>query len=280
MISGEQFQKISQISLYTETNDIIENQNNYLEQNLVKISDLEVNEIKKYNYIFVYTHFLEDFFDKFYNHLNDGTVIISHNSDARVDEKFFKYLEGNKIKKWYCQNRFIIHDKLVSLPIGLANSQWPHGNQELIKKVKDLNLKKEILVFKNFDRSTNRDARFHCDNVTSINGIQMVSQTSNEEYWMNIAKSTFVISPPGNGIDCHRIWECLYLRAIPIVLKHEALSQFEDLPILFVDSWDDVTVDFLNSKLPESRLLLKKYYDKKFNNLKVTDIDFWKEIIV
>ncbi len=280
MISGEQFQKLSQISLYTETNDIIENQNNCLEQNLVKISDLDVNEIKKYNIIFVYTHFLENFFDKFYNHLKNDTVIISHNSDARVDEKFFKYLEGNKIKKWYCQNRFIIHDKLVSLPIGLANSQWPHGTQALITKVKDLNLEKEILVYKNFDKSTNRDARFHCDTVTSINGIPMGSQTSNEEYWMNIAKSAFVISPPGNGIDCHRIWECLYLKAMPVVLKHEALSQFDDLPILFVDSWDDVTVDFLKYKLPESRLLLEKYHDKKFSNLKVTDIDFWKKIIV
>jgi hypothetical protein len=72
----------------------------------------------------------------------------------------------------------------------------------------------------------------------------------------------------------------LFLRAMPIVLKHEALSQFEDLPILFVDNWDEVTVDFLKDKLPESRLLLKKYYDKKFDNLKVTDINFWKKIIV
>jgi len=276
MISGEQFQKLSQISLYTENNDIIQNQNRCLKQNLVKISELDGPGIKKYNFIFVYTHFLVDFFDKFYRHLNDGTIIMSHNSDARVDDKFLKYLEGNKIKKWYCQNRFINHDKLVSLPIGLANSQWPHGNQKLIKRVRDLNLKKEILVFKNFNINTNKDIRSHCNNVTSSNGIPMSGQTSNEEYWMNIARSAFVISPPGNGIDCHRIWECLYLGAIPIVLKHEALSQFKDFPILFVDSWNEVTVDFLKDKLHETH----KYHDKGLNKLKVTDMDFWKKNIV
>ena len=36
----------------------------------------------------------------------------------------------------------------------------------------------------------------------------------------------FALSPEGNGIDCHRTWECLYLGVIPIVKKSVALSFF------------------------------------------------------
>ena len=99
----------------------------------------------------------------------------------------------------------------------------------------------------------------------------MYPKTSNKEYWSQLASSCFAISPAGNGIDCHRIWECLYLRTVPIVLKHEALEQFKHLPILFVDSWEEVTISFLQSKL-------NNFIDVDWNIAEL-DINFWKQII-
>jgi hypothetical protein len=274
MISGEQFQKLADISLYGELNCIIEDQNRHLKQNLVNLNDLETSHIKQYKKIFIYTHFLMDFFNKFYDHLSDDTIIISHNSDHCVDDTFIKYLEGNKISKWYCQNRLVSHPKLISLPIGLANSQWQHGDQQLIKSVRNTSILKNNLVFKNFDCSTNINARRLCDEITSHNNIMMSQRTSNLQYWTNIANSVFVISPPGNGIDCHRIWECLYLKSMPIVLKHEALEQFKHLPIIFVDSWEEVTQQFLIDSIPK-----KHDHNKMFNNIDMLDINYWKKIL-
>ena len=96
----------------------------------------------------------------------------------------------------------------------------------------------------------------------------MSHRTDNYQYWETIAKSKFVISPPGNGIDCHRIWECLYLGSIPIVLEHEALSQYRDLPILFVKSWEDVTLSFLESIIID-----------KPEKIDILNIEHWKEKI-
>ena len=59
----------------------------------------------------------------------------------------------------------------------------------------------------------------------------------------DLSKHKFCISPPGNGVDCHRTWECLYLGVIPIVEKSPHMSYFDDLPILFVDNYDNISVD-------------------------------------
>jgi hypothetical protein len=272
MISGEQLQSLAEISLYDEMTDLISNQNYRLPQNLVKISDLHVEEISKYKTIYIYTHFLDKFFDKFYNYLQDDTVLISHNSDLGIHSNYHKYLNGNKIKAWYCQNRESSHPKLFSIPIGLANSQWPHGNQELITAIRSELNSKEILVYKNFDISTNYSERHNCNNITNSNGIFLSNNTSLENYWRAVSKSVFIISPPGNGIDCHRIWEALYLRTIPIVKYHESFSQFKHLPILFVNNWNEVTIDNLQSSI-------NIFKDIDFNCIQELTINYWSNLI-
>ena len=48
------------------------------------------------------------------------------------------------------------------------------------------------------------------------------------------------MSPEGNGIDCHRMWECLYLKVIPICHRNILTEHFSKLfPIILVDDWKD-----------------------------------------
>jgi hypothetical protein len=200
MISGEKLQSIAEISLYSEMTDLIDSQIRSKPQNLFNMSEVTTDDIKKYKRIYVYTQFIDSFFDKFFVHLQD-VILITHNSDFGIHDKHLKYLEGDNILKWYCQNRETSHPKLVSLPIGLANSQWPHGNQELIAEIKREKHPKEILVYKNFDIGTNYSERHICNTITNSSGIRMSDTTSIENYWRTLSKSMFVISPPGNGID-------------------------------------------------------------------------------
>ena len=55
----------------------------------------------------------------------------------------------------------------------------------------------------------------------------------------------FMLCPPGNGIDTHRLWEALYSRTIPVALAHPSMNAFRDLPILFVEDFRELTRDFL-----------------------------------
>ncbi len=271
MISGEQFQSLSEVSFSSDFNDIIKNQLQRIPQNVKLINEYPVAEIKNYKRIFIYSHDIEKFMSKFYEHLSDNTTIITHNSDIGVGPECLKYLNSNKIGKWFGQNRTVSHPKLFSLPIGLANSQWPHGNQETVNNIANQTNEKKYLVYKNFDLSTNYAKRRYVDEVTGANGIPMDANRPFSDYIKILSESCFVIAPPGNGIDCHRIWECLKLKTIPIVEYHECFSQFTHLPILFIDKWERITPDFLRSNLSMLDAVRKK--------LPELEIEYWKNLI-
>ena len=171
--------------------------------------------------------------------------LITHNSDIGIDKRHFPY--SKKIKNWYGQNNHI-GDNAITLPIGIARKKYDHGDTKLLSKLSE-NSFKDILVYKNFSIDTNTEERSKVDEITTKNGIKMSPCKSQEDYLNFISRSVFCISPPGNGIDCHRIWECLYLKCIPIVKYHHAFEQFKDLPILFINDWNDVTTKFLKTKL-------------------------------
>ena len=117
MLAGEQFQSLCEIGFYTETNSIIEDQNKAFKQNIHKISNVSIEDIKKYKTIFIYTHFVHDFMHKFLDHLDNATIV-THNSDHSINNEHLQYLNHNNINKWFCQNKETTHSKLFSIPIG------------------------------------------------------------------------------------------------------------------------------------------------------------------
>lgn len=91
-----------------------------------------------------------------------------------------------------------------------------------------------------------------------------------EDYFKDIAQHRYVICPDGNGVDCFRTWESLYLGSIPIVKRSRTTEQFSDLPILLVDDLFSITIELLEEKYEE--ILLKK------DNLEQAKLSYWKNI--
>ena len=87
-----------------------------------------------------------------------------------------------------------------------------------------------------------------------------------------IREHKFMICPQGHGIDCHRNWESLYMRRVPVMKDHLYFRRLmEGLPVLFVDKWEEVTEELLTAseplyeevqKMDLSKLDLRKMYDK------------------
>jgi hypothetical protein len=86
-----------------------------------------------------------------------------------------------------------------------------------------------------------------------------------------MTKYAFVLSPHGNGLDCHRTWEALILGCIPIVKRSLLDSLYEDLPVLIVYNWFNVNESLLNSTI-------KKFKSKVFNYNKLK-LEYWINII-
>jgi hypothetical protein len=223
--------------------------------------------------IFVYTHILDYFFNYIFPHIREPITLITHNSDHGVDEKYLQYLNSNKIKKWFCQNKYTTHPKLFSLPIGIANSQWPHGNVQILENIIKSDLSKNNLALKAFDISTNTGHRQQINLITEQNGFTMSPPLAYTDYLKQLKQSYFCFAPHGNGADCHRIWECLYLNCVPIVPeRHPSFEEFKHLPILFVDSYENITKTFLEQQI-------EKFFPFSKYNLEMLNINYWENLI-
>jgi hypothetical protein len=90
-------------------------------------------------------------------------------------------------------------------------------------------------------------------------------------YLQDLSRCKFVLSPRGNGIDCHRTWEALLMGAIPIVRTSTLDPLFDDLPVLIVEDWNTITESYLNERYDSMKL--KKY------NLEKSFINYWIHLI-
>jgi hypothetical protein len=81
-----------------------------------------------------------------------------------------------------------------------------------------------------------------------------------EACWRAHENFAFQASPHGNGLDCFRTWESLALGTIPIVKKSplDLLYEDEELPVMIVESWHEVTPE----NLQRWRDRFKKSFDE------------------
>jgi len=85
--------------------------------------------------------------------------------------------------------------------------------------------------------------------------------------WTTQSEYSFVLSPMGHGMDCHRTWEALILGCIPVVKKSQLDSLYEKLPVLIVDEWSDITETLLKETLV-------KFKDMSFDYNRIT-AEYW-----
>ena len=135
------------------------------------------------------------------------------------------------------------------------------------QKIQDINL-----AYLNINPNTFPSERLHVLNTFfGDNWVTGEMNVSWGDYYRQIASHKFVFSPRGNGIDCHRTWEALYLRTIPIVIRSVTMNEFSDLPILFIDKWEDLSYNKLLDFYEASK--------SKLFDLSAMKITYWKDLI-
>jgi hypothetical protein len=184
-------------------------------------------------------------------------ILVSHNSDENITDKYQRIMESPKLIRWHAQNIMMYHEKLLLLPIGIANSMWEHGNLDSLKRVIDKNLPKTKEIYFYFNLNTNRSERHECKVALESNLTFEQPKANFQEYLEHLSKHKYAICPPGNGMDSHRIWECLYLGVIPIVKRSvftELLSK--EYPCVILDSWKDFDTTKLFTHIPMDRFVV------------------------
>jgi hypothetical protein len=89
-------------------------------------------------------------------------------------------------------------------------------------------------------------------------------------YYLELPNYKFVISPEGNGIDCHRHYEALMAGCIPIIETNSVIEEkYGNVPILYTTDYSEITTDYLEK-------IYNEYLDKQFNFSKLFIIN-WSE---
>lgn len=241
-ITGEQFYDISDFIYAPDIKPVFDDYNPVI--NTFDIKLLKTNSI-----IYTHTLYIRELFDEIKD-LAAQLIIISHNSDINIDST---YKIPDSIKYWFTQNVNVNNKKIISIPIGLENKKWYqdiHKKQKLLSKVKYCSKKIKNTLYLNHNINNNVLERQDLYKILKDKPWVTINHGKNgqdfDNYIENIYNHKFMVCPNGNGIDTHRLWECLYLNTIPVVKSDINNSFYQDLPICFVNNWNDITQKFLD----------------------------------
>lgn len=180
-------------------------------------------------------------------------ILVTPRTDFSLPGRFDYFLYDEKIAAWFVQNiDRAPTEKLRPVPIGLPGTRWGYSPTLLSKKCQHLTpvAEKSHFVYVNF--AQNREDRKACAQHFSTAEFSFLAEKrTQEQYLSDVKDAVFIASPRGNGLDCHRTWEALLLGCYPIVLSSTLDPLFENLPVLIVDRWEDVTEDLLKEKRKE-----------------------------
>lgn len=177
----------------------------------------------------------------------------------------------------FCSHEDTPIDKYIHIPpnvlgIHAVNAEnfgekvhpFPYGLQRVIGKDDRLKIMKEKverdeevvptkLLYINCGIGRNKDREY----LVNFEGLDFVTTRFDKdskyfpyekygEFLRELQDHKFMICPEGHGMDCHRNWESLYLRRVPVMKKSPYFTRLMDgFPILFVDDWPDVTKELL-----------------------------------
>jgi hypothetical protein len=225
-----------------------------------------------------------DHFSSMLNKIKNPVILITSDGDRDVPSSYdkllvSKLLESPKILKWYTQNydKTICHEKLGYYPIGLDmhTRRWLCHFGINILPMSYYRWKKYNLYLQLRDKyHDNKVNKIFCDSHLSVShpsrkkmhntliNNNMIEFQNKRVNYKNILKKyaqhRFVLSPRGNGLDCHRTWEIFLLGSI-VITETSSLDDMyiqNNLPVIILNKYEE-----LNSISSEE--LNKWYIDNK-----------------
>lgn len=233
--------------------------------------------------------------------------LLTNNSDKTLPDDYpievESILSNPYLIHWFSQNWVGNNKKVTNIPIGLdyhtlipqaPRFTWLKSLEQIhewgIKKnpldqerdLRDVKLsskpffERDLKCYSNyFSRRYTRYGSIDRVEANSIIPAYLCAYQSSyvhrNQCWKNMTKYAFVVSPFGNGYDCHRTWEALVLGCIPIVRRCGIESVFDDLPVWIVNDWKEITLDNMKQKIEE-------FKNKTFNYEKLS-LYYWLNLI-
>ncbi len=217
-------------------------------------------------------------------------VIFTSHEDTPIDEHI--KLPDNVLAV-YATNAVYNNDRVIPFPYGLQRELGDGDNRiSIMRRYVEMDEGKHVqptkLLYINCGLGSERNATERAYLPNFENKVWTTCRFDKDSKFFSydkynlfldeILEHKFMICPQGHGIDCHRNWESLYLRRVPVMKDCQYFRRLmSDFPVLFVDSWEEVTEELLKASdhlfqeaqnMDLSTLDLNKIYAKIMENYK------------
>jgi hypothetical protein len=201
-------------------------------------------------------------------------IIFTNLEDTPIDEYIFDKIPDN-VLSINAVNAVSYGGKVNPIPYGIQRRLTPNDDRiEILSSfMQNINIIPKNILYVNHNINTNPKERSGISELFLNKSWAKVERgnVNYNQYLSELENSKFMICPIGNAIDCHRNWETLYMRRVPVMKNNNYLEYlFRDYPVLFVKNYFDITENLLiendnlyqeAQKMNMSNLDLNEMYD-------------------
>lgn len=242
------------------------------------------SELHNYeNIIFCKRDFIMEEYENI-SKMKSNVVLLVLNSDYSFTPELLK-IKPKNIKHIFATNSIVFNELVTPLPIGVENDIEPkregHGmiNSSIFEKLPYLTgeiiIEPDNLIDKlygNFNIYTNFHYRNNIKNIClNSDNINFECDLTYVDYVKRIKEHLAIISPTGNGLECIRTYETLYLNSIPICVgdynQYSAIYNriYKNLPIVFITNPQDLTnLSFIKNEINKVKNNSREFLDYNY----------------
>lgn len=200
-------------------------------------------------------------------------IIFTNLEDTPIDDYIFDCIPEN-VLCISAVNAVSNGGKVIPAPYGVQRRISPQDNRiEILNYfIENRDSDPSNLLYVSHSENTNKERKGIKKLFVNKIWAKVDLETVNYLLFLqNLNDSKFMICPIGNAIDCHRNWEVIYMRRVPIMKKNSYLEiLYKDYPVLFVDTYEEVTQKLLldnddlfqeAQKIKIEKWMLPNYYN-------------------
>jgi len=181
-------------------------------------------------------------------------LIIGESDDHNYVSRLIPLL--TKVDEIYANHLIGFHPRIRSLPVGIERQVYRSGGQinDFRKNLDNDPSKRNIQILVAWNNATNTNRKRHLEKFESSKKTFIIRNRINASTFHSMLRKTlFVPCPAGNGLDTHRVWEAIYLGAVPVILESEFCGD-ATWPVIVVKNWSEL----LEKSKEELELLFTK----------------------
>ena len=175
-------------------------------------------------------------------------IIFTNLEDTPIDDYIYESIPKNVVRI-VAANAITFGNKVIPAPYGVQRRMNPNDDRiEILKHYMEKGFPRTFRLLYVGINENSHEERKGLNNLFIANPWATVEtgRVDFETYLDHMRRCKFVLCPRGNAIDCHRNWETIYMRRVPVMKRTPYLEElYKDYQVLFVDDYSEVTEQLL-----------------------------------